>query len=229
MAVHDGHRERMRERFFQNGLDGFTEIEALELLLYYAIPRQDTNPLSHSLLDHFGNLDYVLSASEQELCEVPGVGKHTAALIMLVRQMARRGELSRTARIHTLNSVEAAASYLIPQFHGQTDEIMLLLCLDSQMRLIHSEVVSRGVVNAVIFDTRKIAEIALRRKAACILLAHNHPNGPASPSHEDDNATRSIMRALEALNIQLFDHIIVWGSTFFSYRSSGMLALLRYP
>ena len=99
MGVHEGHRERMRERFFQHGLETFNEIEALEMLLYYAIPRKDTNPLAHALLDRFGSLDYVLSASEEELCEVPGISERTAALLMIVPQITQLSEVNRANRI----------------------------------------------------------------------------------------------------------------------------------
>ena len=228
MSIHEGHRSRTRERFFQDGLDGFSEIEALELLLYYAIPRQDTNPLAHRLLDHFGNLDYVLGASEQELCEVPGVSKHTAALIMLVRQMTRRGEISRTANIKSIASVEEAAAFLVPRFHGEADEKLILLCLDCQMRITHCEVINHGVVNSVLFDLRKIVETALKRRADTVILAHNHPNGPLLASREDDDATSALYRALDTVHILLYDHLIVFKDQYISYRQSGAMDLFRY-
>ena len=116
MALHDGHRDRMRERFFQHGLETFNEIEALEMLLYYAVPRKDTNPLAHALLEHFGSLDFVLSATEEELCEVPGISKRTAALLMMVPQMARLSEEIRANKIVEIANSREAIQYLIPRF-----------------------------------------------------------------------------------------------------------------
>lgn len=228
MGIHDGHRERMRERFFQHGLENFNEIEALEMLLYYAIPRKDTNPIAHALLDRFGSLDEVLHATEEELCEVPQISRRTAALLRMVPQLVRLSEVSRASRITTIKNTEDAVNFLRPRFLGERDEIMVLVCLDAQNRVTYVETVSRGVVNAVLFDPRRVVETALKRKAVSVLIAHNHPDGPALPSHEDDNATGQIYRALQMVNITLYDHIVLAGEEYASYRRSGAMDLYRY-
>ena len=109
MAVHDGHRERMRDTFLVHGLDSFTEVQALEFLLFYAIPRRDTNTLAHALLERFGTLEAVFDAAEQELCEVPGVGKNTAALIRLVPQILKRSRVAAADEIKTIRNGREAA------------------------------------------------------------------------------------------------------------------------
>lgn len=228
MGVHDGHRDRIRDRFFANGLDAFNEIEALEFLLFYAIQRKDTNPLAHALLDRFGSLDYVLSATEEELCEVPGITKSTAALLMMVPQLARMAEVSRASRIVEISNSRDAIQYLIPRFRYVRDEMLILLCLDGQKRITHTEVLYRGVVNSVNFDVRKVVETAIKRKAVSVIVAHNHPDGPARPSREDDSATQTIFRALLNVGIKLYDHIIIAGDDYASYRQSGALELFRY-
>ena len=228
MAVHEGHRERMRERFFAHGLESFNEIEALEMLLFYAIPRKDTNPLAHALLDHFGSLDGVLSASEEELCEVPGINERIAALLMMVPQMTRLSEVNRANRITAVTCTEDAVNFLIPRFRGKREEILIILCLDSQKRITHAEVMNQGVVNYVNFDPRRVVEVALKRKAVSVIIAHNHPDGPARPSREDDSATSQVYRALTSVGITLYDHIIIAGEDYASYRRSGALDLYRY-
>lgn len=228
MGIHDGHRDRMRERFLQNGLESFNEIEALELLLYYAIPRRDTNPIAHALLERFGSLYYVFDASEEELCEVPDISRRTAALIKLVPQMVKVSEINNASQIKEIKTTQDAVDFLLPRFRYEKDEIMVLLCLDTQKRIIHSEVISRGIVNAVSFDTRRLVEIALKRKAAFVIIAHNHPNGPPLPSKEDDSTTSLVYRALSTVSIGLYDHIIVAGDEYASYRRSGALDLYRY-
>lgn len=228
MGIHDGHRERMRERFFQYGLENFNEIEALEMLLYYAIPRKDTNPIAHALLDRFGSLDEVLHATEEELCEVPQISRRTAALLRMVPQIVRLSEIGRASRITAIKSTEDAVSFLRPRFLGERDEIMILVCLDAKNRVTYVETVSRGVVNAVLFDPRRVVETALKRKAVSVLMAHNHPDGPALPSREDDNATSQIFRALQMVNITLYDHIILAGDEYVSYRRSGAMDLYRF-
>ncbi|MBQ9720839.1 MAG: DNA repair protein RadC [Oscillospiraceae bacterium] len=228
MGIRDGHRERMRERFFQHGLENFNEIEALEMLLYYAIPRKDTNPIAHALLDRFGSLDEVLHATEEELCEIPEISRRTAALLRMVPQLVRLSEVGRAARITTIKSTEDAVNFLRPRFLGERDEIMVLACLDAQNRVTYVETVNRGVVNAVLFDPRRVVETALKRKAVSVLIAHNHPDGPALPSHEDDTATGQIYRALQMVNITLYDHIVLAGEEYASYRRSGAMDLFQY-
>ena len=218
----------MRERFFQHGLENFNEIEALEMLLYYAIPRKDTNPIAHALLDRFGSLDEVLHATEEELCEIPEISRRTAALLRMVPQLVRLSEVGRAARITTIKSTEDAVNFLRPRFLGERDEIMVLACLDAQNRVTYVETVNRGVVNAVLFDPRRVVETALKRKAVSVLIAHNHPDGPALPSHEDDTATGQIYRALQMVNITLYDHIVLAGEEYASYRRSGAMDLFQY-
>lgn len=225
MGVHDGHRERMRERFFRFGLSNFNEIEALEFLLFYAIPRRDTNPLAHALLDQFGSLSQVLNATEQELCAVPGISESTAALIKLVPQLERLSEVERGKRLAEIKGTRDAAAFLIPYFRGAQDEMLLLVCLDSARRVISAEVINTGLPNSVLFDIRKLVETALKRKATSVMIAHNHPDGQVLPSKEDDSTTISIMKALRTVNIELYDHIVVAGENYVSYRRSGALEL----
>ena len=137
----------MRSRFLQHGLDSFNEIEALELLLYYAVPRKDTNELAHALLDHFGSLYYVLSASVEELCEVPGIGRNTAVLLMMLPQIVRKSEIENADRVTEITCVEDAVKVLSPRLKNEEDEIMMLVCLDGKKRISHMEVVNHGIVN----------------------------------------------------------------------------------
>ena len=228
MTVHEGHRERLRDSFLAHGLDSFHEVQALELLLFYAVPRRDTNPLAHALLDRFGGLDGVFSATEQELCDVPGISTGTACLLRMIPQIMRKSEVERASSVVEINSIKDAADYLIPRFRYERDELLILLCLDGQRRITHVEVLSRGVVNSVLIDVRRIVEIALKRKAVSVILAHNHPDGPTRPSYEDDHATGQVYNALATMNIALYDHLVISGEDYTSYRASGALDLFRY-
>ena len=217
MSVHDGHRERLRDQFREHGLDSFNEITALELLLFYAIPRRDTNELAHALLAHFGS-------SEQELCAVPGVGLQAATLLRLFPQMMRKSACSRAEKIQTICDSNDAAAYLVPRFMYEQEEVVLLLCLDSQKRIISCPEVGRGVVNASETSIRRIVETALKYKAVSVILSHNHPDGIAAPSVEDDMVTRQVNRALSLVGIGLSDHIIVAGEEYASFRDNGFLS-----
>ena len=229
MGIHDGHRQRLRKRFRDQGLNGFSETEALEMLLFYALPRIDTNPLAHELIDRFGSLDAVFSASERELCDVPGISEGTACLIRMIPQLTRLSEIRKASRITRIGSPQDAAEMLIPRFMYEKDEMFILLCLDSRRRVIQFETMSRGVVNAVTVDIRRIVETAIREKASSVILSHNHPDGPAKPSYEDDRTTRQVFTALLTVGIELYDHIIVSGNEYGSYREEGKLDLMRYP
>lgn len=223
MGVHDGHRERLRDRFINHGLDSFNDINALELLLFYAIPRRDTNVIAHALLDTFGSLSNVFSASVQELCQVPGIGENAAALICLLPQLMKKSAVSKAAAIQTILCSEDAGNYLLPRFLYEEDEVVLMLCLDSQSRIINCTEIGRGVVNAVETSIRRIVETALKNKATSVIMAHNHPDGLAMPSIEDDAVTKKISESLSLVGITLADHLVVAGEDFFSYRDSGYL------
>lgn len=223
MSVHDGHRERLRNSFINHGLDGFSDITALELLLFYAIPRRDTNVIAHALLDAFGSLSAVFSASVQELCQVPGIGENSAALIRMIPQLMKKSMVSRAEAIQTIMSSEDAGNYLLPRFMYEEDEIVLMLCLDSQRRVIGCTEMGRGVVNAVEINIRRIVETALKSKAASVIIAHNHPDGLAVPSKEDDEVTKKISASLALMGIPLADHLVIAGDDYASYRDLGLL------
>ena len=136
MSIHDGHRDRMKKRFLEEGLDGFTQIQALELLLFYCIPVKDTNPLAHALLDRFGSVSQVLEAPVEELRKVPGVGEHTAVFLHLITEAGRFYMVNRTSQEKILPSLESCAEYMLPFFFGRKLETVFLLCLDAKCKVL---------------------------------------------------------------------------------------------
>lgn len=221
MGVHDGHRERLKARFLEHGIDSFNDLNALELLLFYAIPRRDTNVIAHALMDRFGGLSGVFDASIPELMDVPGIGENAALLIKLVPQMVKKKELSKVSDMRTFHKSSQVAQFLIPRFMEEREELVLVMCLDTRNRLLCCEVLNRGVVNAVDISTRRLAEHALKHKASAVLLAHNHPDGVAMPSREDEVFTAKAQDALRLIGIRMMDHIIIAGKNYFSMRDSG--------
>ncbi len=228
MGVHDGHRERLRESFLEHGLSGMNDINALELLLFYAVPRRDTNTLAHALLRRFGTLDGVFAAPVEELCEVEGIGPYAASLLTLVPEIMKKSRLSRSREIRQIRSSDDAGAYLLPYFMNERDEVLYLLCLDSKRAVICCAEMGRGVVNTVDANIRRIVEKALKVKASSVIIAHNHPDGLALPSREDDLFTRSLHNALETVGIRLEDHIIVADEDYTSAADTGMMAMYRY-
>lgn len=219
---HPGHRSRLKEKFIENGLDSMNDINALELLLFYAIPRADTNPLAHDLLDRFGSLDGVFKAPREELMEVEGIGENAALLLNLVPAIYKKRMVSKIPNNMHLLSKKDAESYFIPRFMDERDEVMLVAFLDSQSRVICCKELARGVVNAADVCSRRIAEYALKYKASSIMLAHNHPDGPLVPSREDDLFTKNLNKALGLIGISITDHIIVADGQAVSFREKGL-------
>ena len=215
----------MKARYRDHGLDNFNDVNVLELLLFYAIPRKDTNELAHALLDHFGALDKVFEASVPELEAVPGIGENTALLISLVPQITRRYLMEKGSCLSTIASSADAGNYLVPRLMFEKDEKALLLCLDAKKSVIACVSLGSGAVNAVNISVRKVVETAVRNRANSVILAHNHPGGVALPSREDERITVEIASALKLVGIPLDDHIIVAGDDYVSFADSGMISL----
>ena len=208
-SIHKGHRERLKQRFLEVGLDNFTDVQVLELLLFYAIPQKDTNPLAHALLERFGSLSQVLEADISQLKKVPGISDHSATLLALVTQLCRYYQVDSAQRVEILRSLDDCGKYLVPRFFGRTRETVFLLCLDAKCKVICCKEIGEGSVNAASISTRKVVETALSCNASSVILAHNHPSGVALPSDDDIVTTRRIYAALEAVEVTLADHIIV--------------------
>ena len=220
-TLHSGHRERLKKRFLQQGLDGFTDIQALELLLFYSIPRQDTNPIAHKLLNHFGSLSQVLEAPPEELIQVGGIKEHSAVLLNLINQMGRFYLVNKAQRERVLPTIEDCARYLQPYFYGRMTETVFLLCLDAKCKALCCREVGEGSVNSAGISVRRIVETALREGATSVVLAHNHPSGIAIPSTEDIQTTRRVAAALQSVEIHLADHIVVADDDYVSMVQSG--------
>lgn len=221
--MHDGHRERIKKRFLEQGLDGFDDHNVLELLLFYALPRQDTNPLAHALLDYFGSLDAVLEAPREELLKVDGIGENAATLLKIIPAVSRRYEMAKNTFDNILDSTQKAGSCLAARYLYERDEVVYVICLDAKRRVLCCRDLFRGDVNSADVSIRKIVELALAKNASAIILSHNHTSGIALPSREDEVTTRRIKAALESMNIALLDHIIVAGDDYVSMAESGLL------
>ena len=222
MGLHDGHRQRLIQRFLEEDLDNFEPHNVLELLLFYAIPRKDTNELAHVLMDTFGSLKGVFDAPYEELIKVTGIGPNTAALLKLVPSLTRTYYSSDARRI-ILDTSEKSGEYFLPYYIGQTEEVVRLACLDAGGKVISNQILHRGSANAAEVNMRKIVNIALRNNAMGVILAHNHPGGLPLPSEEDVATTKSIREALMPMGILLMDHIIVAGQDYVSMARSGII------
>ena len=223
MGVHDGHREKMRQRFLRHGLENFAEHEALEMLLYYAIPRRDTNPIAHALMERYGSLSAVLSAPVEDLVQVEGIGENAAVLLRLVPQIWAKARAADASRETVLSSVERIGAYLLSRFSDEANEQVYQLCLDRKGKLLACKRLGEGGVSGAELDIRRVVENAILTRASAVVLAHNHPSGVALPSGEDLDATDRAEEALATIGVELTDHIIVADGDFVSLRQSGYL------
>ena len=207
-SIHTGHRQRAKTEFLARGLEGMPDHRALELLLFYAIPQGDVNPLAHALIDHFGDLAGVFNATYEQLLEVKGVGANTATLIKLIPALAGRYLERRTEMDGQLLTSWQFRELLMPLFFGTRNEMAYLVCMDGKGKLITCRKLGEGIADQVTIVTRKVMEAALSCNATRVALAHNHVSGVAIPSAPDMHTTRELQRVLRQVGIELVDHFI---------------------
>lgn len=226
--VHKQHRERVKNRFLAEGMDHMPPHNALELLLFYAIPQGDVNGLAHRLIERFGSFSAVIDAPYEQLLEVDGVGPHAATMLKLLPAAARYYAADK-CRDMTLDTTEKAISYFIDLYLGIGEEQVYLTCLDGRSKVISSVMLHRGSINSVEISMRKLALTALNSGAAGVIVAHNHPGGVALPSPEDLATTAKLMQLLSQLGITLIDHIIVADNDAVSLSQAGSIPHNQRP
>lgn len=224
MAEHQGHRQRLRLRFEQAGLEGFSDHEALELLLCYAIPRRDVKPMAKALLTRFGGLNGVLGAPGEELRQVPGIGPSASVLIGLLKPLFQRYQRGLMAPGNEPLTGERLAAYCAALMLAEPYERLVVLALDSKGRLLLKTLISSGDEGETAVYPRLIVAALLRAGASQAVLCHNHPEGDPTPSQADRDMTRALQQLLRPLHITLHDHVVVGADSQFSFRRAGWLA-----
>ena len=221
---HKGHRSRLKGEFLARGLAGMPDHKTLELLLCYAIPQGDVNPLAHRLMDTFGSLSGVFNATPEQLMAVKGIGEHAACLIKLIPALGGRYQADRCHLGEILNSTERLGEYLAPEFFGKRNEITVVLCLDAKCKVLQCQQLAEGTADSTSLSLRKMMEVALACNASQVVLAHNHISNIAAPSQEDILATKMAYDAFQQIDILLRDHLIFAFDDFVSLRDSGIFA-----
>ncbi|MBP1736850.1 MAG: repair protein RadC [Oscillospiraceae bacterium] len=197
--------------------------KALELLLFYARPQGDVNPLAHALIDHFGSFSGVLNATPEQLMAVPGLGEHSAVLIKLVTAIGAR-YLEDKSRIGDLiDSSSRIRELFAPYFFGSRYERAYVACLDGKRKLLSCRLLDEGTVDSANVSIRKMMEIAMACNASYMILAHNHVSGIAWPSTADILTTRQVHEAFKRVGIGLVDHVIFCDDDMVSMRDSHMM------
>lgn len=221
--MHEGHRERMRKKYLENGLKSFSPHEVVEMMLFYALPRGNTNPIAHRLIEEFGSFAAVLDADPKDLLKVEGVGEKAVALIKLFKDVSGYYQKEKWSGIKRLNNSDEVGYYLMDMIGEKPYESLYMLCLDNANRIIYFSEVERGSVSSSAINMRKVVETAVRNNAEKVVLAHNHPSGIIIPSQEDIDVTSRFEKVFEALNIKMLDHFIVGGNGFTSLAKENRL------
>jgi len=224
----DGHRQRLRDRFLAQGLDGFTDAEVLELLIAMGTPRKDCKEPARLLLKQFNNLAKALDASQAELELVDGIGPKNAFALRFIQGVARRYLQQRLVAKEYLRSSREVGEYLVHSMRGLKREVLTAVFLDSSLAIIATQQVAEGTLASNTVHPRELIKLALEHHAASVVIAHNHPSGSLTPSAEDTRLTRHLFIALGFAGIQLLDHLIVGENEQpFSFADHGLLEDIR--
>ena len=215
--MHEGHRERKRKQALEAGFEHFEHHEILEMLLYNSIPRIDTNPIAHRLIERFGSFDKVFDAELSELCEVEGIGERTAFLLKLIPEINRRYDINKLKKKVNVAMFDQLVSFVQSLFVGKKYEQFYCICVSSGKNVVSTRLMMTGFADCVDIPIQKVAKEALDRGVSEIVIAHNHPYGRASLSHADILYTEKLVMALEPLGIKLIDHFVIAGDQWASF------------
>ena len=218
-----GHRQRLRQRFLEGGLERFSDEEVVEFLLTLGTPRGDLKLPAREALKLFGSISGVLSAPMEKLTAIKGIGRKNALYLRLVHQVATRYLKDRAEGKAFFGTSRAVFDYLFHSMRDLKREVFKVLFLNRKNELIADEDVFYGSLTGSAVYAREIMTLALEKKAAGLVFVHNHPSGDPSPSREDQRLTKDLIWAARLLTIQVLDHIIIGHNTYYSFADEGIV------
>lgn len=224
----EGHRQRLRDKFLEQGIESFTDSEIIELLLTFGTPRSDCKEAARAALARFKTLPAVLDAAPAELQQIKGVGPKNIFALQFIQGVARRYLRQRIVGKQYVHSSREVADYLIHAMRGLQHEVFTVVFLDAAHAIIDSAVVAEGTVTVNTVYPRELVKAALARNAAALVIAHNHPSGSLAPSRQDEDLTRSLHLVCSFMHINLLDHLIIGsGDQVYSFADQGLMAKIR--
>lgn len=224
---HDGHRQRMWQKYVEHGIEIFEEHELLEILLFILIPRVNTNVISHDLINKFGSLKNVLSTSFVDLQKITGIGKNSAIQLKFIGDIAEYVNRRKHSAVK-FDSSSAIVDFCIDYYSNTSYECVSFFLLDNNLSLIYKDDIEISKPNETDFDYGQIIKQVVKFECPSIILAHNHPEGSAYASNTDIMTTRTLASLLKAINVKIVDHIVIHGNTGYSMRKSGEAPELWY-
>lgn len=220
----EGHRQRLRERFLNAGLDGFQDYEVIELLLTLGTPRKDCKDMAKAAFSRFKTLQGVMEASSHELCEVDGIGPKNFFGLKLIKAVSDRYLEKKLINKNPVSNSKELFDYLYHSIRDKTREYFKIIFLDSKNRVISTETHSKGTLTASSVYPREVVDSALRHKAAALIFAHNHPSGDPKPSPEDIAITRQLVFSGKVMGITVHEHIIIGDNCYYSFADQGHIS-----
>ena len=224
---HACHRERVKARFFSEGIDHFADHNLLEMVLFFAIPRKDTNEIAHRLLDRFGSLSGVFEANVRDLCEVEGIGEHAAFLLKTYPAVAKRYYADRFSDRNNVWNYEGIGKKLVIYYSGKNYEEVYAIFLDNSLSVCGEQSIHKGDINGAGFSLRKLAEPCVNLKASFVILAHNHPHGVPIASPDDLDTTATVRNFLAHMGVYLIDHFIIAEGKYSSIDRDGFRSFIK--
>lgn len=223
--IHQGHRKKVKSRYYETGLTGMPEHNILEFLLFFGIPQKDTNDLAHELINRFGSFSGVLEAKMSDLMDVKGMTENAACLLTLFLPVYKKY----TEDLHKKRPIMSARKDYVKYLKNlyldsPNNERVYILCFDSNNRLIACRKISEGDFSSALFDIRKIASAVLEVNAKKVILSHNHPNGQLEPSRDDCKITKDLSDLLSLFKVKFVDHVIITDTSYFSMSGSMIYA-----
>jgi DNA repair protein RadC len=225
--LHESHRERLKSRFLREGLSTFDEHQVLEMALFYAIPRKDTNPLAHTLLERFGSLSGVFNAPVSELVKIKGIGENAAVFLKMQNGLLLRYQSSYNDERINLSSHRLCVEYIEQKMKYLNHEEFHILCLDASLKLIKYLPMFKGTINAATVNLRELTSKLLQLDVSAVVVAHNHPSGLPYPSKEDIDITETLLCALKYQDIELLDHVIITSKAHYSMMADDKINELK--
>lgn len=222
-GLHNGHRERLRKRYLEQGLDALSDHEKLELLLFYTIPRANTNEIAHELIGRFGSLKDVFEADTQVLKEAYGMGETSATFIKFIGDLYRYLLVSVTSKKKVIGTTADAGEYIKNFFEGYHHEIFMAFFVDKGNRVLGWEKICEGGIDEVKVDPCDIMKAFFKYKAYGVIIAHNHPGGSVIPSKSDVDSTHILSDALKYFNLKILDHVVVADGNYISFSEMHLL------
>ncbi len=219
----EGHRQRLREKFLNSGLDGFHDYEIIELLLTLGTPRTDCKQPAKDALKKWGSLKAVLEAPPKELKKIKGIGDHNVFGLKLTQDVARRYLADRIVDMDYIQSSEDVLDYLRHNLRDKSQELFMVIYLNGRNQILKMETLFEGTLNTSAVYPREVVKKALENDASALVLVHNHPSGNPSPSKDDLTITKKLKEAAKTIDIYIHDHLIIAGNDVYSFADHGLI------